>query len=125
MTEKHILIIEDEADIRDAMAESVASASFVTSTAEDGATGLQKAIAEKPDLILLDLKMPIMDGKEMLRRLRQDPWGKDAKVIILTSMDDVQNIATSHEEKITDYIIKGHTSLDDVISKIRLVVYTE
>ena len=123
MSEKHILIVEDEADIREALTESVIDAGFKVSTAENGALGLEKALNEKPDLILLDLKMPVMDGHTALKKLRQDPWGKDAKVIVLTSMDDVRNIAESHEGHITDYIIKGHTSLDEVLNKIRLVAF--
>jgi DNA-binding response OmpR family regulator len=120
---KHILIIEDETDIREAMAEAVEQAGFQVSTAENGSTGLTKAIAEKPDLILLDIVMPVMDGHETLQKLRQDPWGKSVKVIMLTSMDDVRNIGTAHEENITDYIIKAHSSLDDILKKVRMVIF--
>jgi len=123
MSEKHVLIVEDEVDIREALSETVAGAGFKVTLAENGEAGLALAISEKPDLILLDLKMPVMDGHETLKKLRQDPWGKSAKVIILTSMDDVKNIAQSHEGNITDYIIKGHTSLDEVLNKIRLAAF--
>ncbi len=123
MSNKRILVIEDEADIREALVETLADAHFILSTAENGQDGLTTALTEKPDLILLDLKMPVMDGHEVLRRLRQDPWGKSAKVLVLTSMDDVHNIATSHEGKIEDYIIKGHTSLDDIVNKVRLIAF--
>ena len=125
MSTKHILIIEDEADIREALLETVTEAGFKVSVAENGAIGLQKAITEKPDLILLDLKMPVMDGHTTLGKLREDAWGKNAKVIILTSMDDVRNIASSYENTISDYIIKGHTSLADVLQKVRVHLYTE
>lgn len=122
--EKHILVVEDEPDIREAMAEAVAQAGFKVSTAENGLLGLKKAIEEKPDLILLDIVMPIMDGHEALKKLRQDPWGRSVKVIMLTSMDDVRNIGSAHEEKITDYIIKAHSSLDEILTKIRTVIFT-
>ena len=120
--DKQILIIEDEPDIRDAMAEAVEEEGFRVSTAENGSVGLEKALAEKPDLILLDIVMPLMDGHETLKRLRQDTWGKTVKVIMLTSMDDVQNIGTAHEGNITDYIIKAHSSLEDIVKKIKLVL---
>ena len=123
--EKRILIIEDEPDIREAMAEAITQAGFTALTAENGEVGLEQAIKEKPDLILLDIVMPIMDGHQMLTRLRQDPWGRSAKVVMLTSMDDVQNIATAHEEKITDYLIKAHSSLEEIVAKVRLEIYAD
>lgn len=121
---KRILIIEDEPDIREAMAEALVQAGFDALTAENGSVGLELAIAEKPDMILLDIIMPIMDGHETLSRLRQDPWGKSVKVIMLTSMDDVKNIGAAHEGGITDYIIKAHSSLDDIVKKVKLEIYT-
>ncbi len=121
--EKKILIVEDEPDIREAMAEAVAQAGFAVSVAENGAVGLQIAQAEHPDLILLDIIMPIMDGHEFLKRLRLDPWGKNVKVIMLTSMDDVRNIANAHEGAIEDYLIKAHSSLDEIVHKVRETIY--
>ncbi|MCA9354829.1 MAG: response regulator transcription factor [Candidatus Kaiserbacteria bacterium] len=121
--EKKILLVEDEPDIREAMAEAIADAGFAVVTAENGQAGLSTALAEHPDLILLDIVMPIMDGHSMLEQLRQDPWGKTVKVIMLTSMDDVQNIADAHEGSITDYLIKAHSSLDDIVAKVKLEAY--
>lgn len=122
--EKRILIVEDETDIREAMAEAVTQAGFIVSTAPNGAVGLQEALAEHPDLILLDIVMPVMDGHAFLDRLRNDPWGRNAKVIMLTSMDDVRNIANAHEGNIADYIIKAHSSLDEIVQKVREVAYS-
>lgn len=122
--EKKILIVEDEPDIREAMAEAIAQAGFTVSVAENGATGLKVAQAERPDLILLDIIMPIMDGHEFLKRLRLDPWGRNAKVIMLTSMDDVRNIANAHEGAIEDYLIKAHSSLEEIVHKVRELIYT-
>ncbi|MBP6881851.1 MAG: response regulator [Candidatus Pacebacteria bacterium] len=122
--EKRILIVEDETDIREAMAEAVTQAGFIVSTAPNGAVGLQEALAEHPDLILLDIVMPVMDGHAFLDKLRNDPWGRNAKVIMLTSMDDVRNIANAHEGNIADYIIKAHSSLDEIVQKVREVAYS-
>ncbi len=123
--DKKVLIIEDEPDIREAIAEAIEEAGFQVSTAENGLEGLKKAIAEKPDLILLDVIMPVMTGHEALQKLRQDPWGRSAKVVMLTSMDDVNNIGSAHEEKITDYLIKAHSSLEEIVNKVRILIYTE
>jgi len=121
---EHILIVEDEVDIREPMADAIAQAGFAVTVAENGEQGLAEAFKIHPDLILLDLKMPVMDGHEMLKHLRNDPWGKNAKVVILTAMDDVENVTYAHEGKIVDYIIKAHTSLDELIKQVRLALYS-
>lgn len=122
METKKILVVEDETDIREAMAEAITDAGFTVLTAENGQAGLQIALQEHPDLILLDLMMPVLNGHETLKKLRNDAWGKNVKVIILTAMDDVTNIASAHQDPIEDYIIKAHTSLDELVKKVRLTV---
>ena len=122
--EKHILVIEDEIDLREAMAEALAEEGYRVSTAENGQVGLEIALRDHPDLILLDLMMPIMDGQTMFGKLREDPWGREANVVILTAMDDVNNIGLAHEAKPLDYFIKAHHSLDDLVKQIRLLLYT-
>ena len=122
--DKKILIIEDEPDIREAMAEAVGDAGFTVLTAENGAVGYETAIAEEPDLILLDIVMPVMDGHTTLKKLREHPWGRHAKVVMLTSMDDVRNVASAHESSITDYLIKPHSSLEEIVAKVKLHAIT-
>lgn len=119
---KRILIVEDETDISDAIAASIRQGGFEALTAGNGQEGLTIALQEHPDLILLDLKMPVMDGHEMLKRLREDAWGKKVRVIVLTSMDDVNNVATAHEGNIYDYVIKAHMSLNEVMKQVRLAL---
>ena len=121
---KKVLIVEDEADIRDAIADAITDAGYEAQTAGDGESGLAQAREWRPDLLLVDLVMPHMDGNAMLQKLRQDPWGKDVRVIVLTAMDDVQNVASTHENRIDDYIIKSHASLDEIINKVRLALFT-
>jgi DNA-binding response OmpR family regulator len=122
--EKHILVIEDEVDLREAMMEALHEEGYMVTGAENGKVGLETALREHPDMILLDLMMPIMDGQEMFRRLREDEWGRTANVVILTAMDDVNNIGLAHEAKPLDYFIKAHHSLDDLVKQIRLLMYT-
>lgn len=123
--EKQILIIEDEKDIRDAIAEGLTQEGFKVTVANNGKIGLEKALTEHPDLILLDIIMPIMDGHHTLDKLRQDDWGRNAKVIMLTSMDDVKNITTAHSGDIADYVIKAHHSLDEIIQKVKVSIFTD
>jgi DNA-binding response OmpR family regulator len=122
--EKKLLIIEDETDIREAMAEAAKQENFQVLVGTNGQEGLEIALAEKPDLILLDIVMPVMDGHEVLERLRNDPWGQSVKVIMLTSMDDVKNIGDATANDITEYIIKAHSSLDDIMRQVRLAIYS-
>ncbi len=123
--DKRILVVEDEADLREAMVEVLTEAGFTVYSAEDGAAGLNLALTEHPDLILLDLMMPVMDGHQVLAKLREDEWGRNAKVVILSAMDDVENIAGSYEEKkLLDYFIKAHMSLEELVKQVRLILYT-
>jgi DNA-binding response OmpR family regulator len=122
---KQVLIVEDESDIREAMAEAVADAGFSVRSATNGQEGLAAALETHPDLILLDLRMPIMTGLEMLYALRADSWGKTAKVIVMTAMDDAANIAKAHEAGLSDYLIKTHTSLDELVKIVREGIYAE
>lgn len=122
-TPPKVLIVEDEPDIREALADMFQMQSFAVYTATNGQEGLAVAFAEKPDIILLDLNMPIMNGHEALQRLRNDPWGKDVKVVVLSALDDVSNIATAHDADITQYIIKAHASLGDIVKRVREALY--
>lgn len=116
---KTVLVVEDEQDIRDSVAEALTDAGFIVTTAVDGVSGLARALEDHPELILLDLVMPGYDGHTVLEKLRQDSWGRTAKVVVLSSMDDVGNIAGAHGNNITDYLIKAHSSLEDIVAKVR------
>ena len=121
---ERILIVEDEPDIREAMADALTNAGYEVLQAKNGLEGLEMATLEQPSLILLDLVMPEMDGTTMLKKLREDPWGRKAKVVVLSAMDDIKNVGTTHEYQIADYIIKTHSSLHEVVNKVREVLYT-
>ena len=122
--EKKVLVVEDEQDIREAVAEALTDAGFQVLTAPDGVSGLALALSDHPDIILLDLVMPGYDGHTVLEKLRLDPWGKNVRVIILSAMDDVGSIANAFGSDITSYIIKAHNSLDEIVKKVREDLYT-
>src|SRR3989344_8403810 len=88
-----ILIIEDEDSIRNALKDKLVEVGFLVLEAKNGEEGFNIAVQEQPDLILLDLIMPVMDGVSTLRRIRIDRWGKDVKVIILTNLSDNERVA--------------------------------
>jgi len=125
MANKKILIVEDENDIREALADIFQMSNFDVYSAIDGQEGLEMALKEHPDVILLDLMMPVMNGHEMLRQLRSDPWGKDVKVVVLSALDDVNNIGTAHKNEITKYLIKAHVSLEEIVNRVREFVFSK
>lgn len=118
--QKVVLVVEDEADMREAIAAALKADGFHVITAANGQEGVQKALEFEPDLVLLDLLMPIMDGHAALKQIRESgPWGEHAKVIILTAMDDVANLGSAYEAGILDYVTKSEISLADLILKIK------
>ena len=119
MNQKKILVIDDDTDLREALQTSMHSAGYDVLTAADGEGGLLSAFANKPDLILLDISMPKMNGLQVLHTLRRDPWGKDVQVLLLTNADDPTNIVHGVEQKSNDYIIKSQTSLENILKKVK------
>jgi DNA-binding response OmpR family regulator len=94
------------------------------SQAVNGEEGLNKALGEHPDLILLDVTMPVMNGQEVLTKLREDIWGQHAKVIMLTSMDDAKNVAEAYGGNVSDYLVKAHIDIDELVKQVRLVLFS-
>jgi len=115
---KSILVVEDEIDMREAIETALKNADFHVLTAENGEQGLALALEHEPDLILLDLLMPVMGGQEVLKKLREHPYGERAKVIVLTAMDDIANVGAAYEANISGYITKSETSLRDLVTKV-------
>ena len=83
-----IAIIEDDQAIAQMYRIKFEAEGYSVETAENGKLGLQLAEQMKPDIILLDLMMPEMNGDEMLQLLRKTPWGKNIKVVVLTNMGE-------------------------------------
>ena len=77
------------------------------------------ALDEHPDLILLDLKMPVVDGHEVLKALSEDEWGKTAKISILTASADMDTLSKTLEMGGMDYMVKTDWKLDDIVQKIK------
>lgn len=118
MNSQKILIVDDDNDLREALDTAFTKAGFVTTTAVNGADGLKRALEEKPELILLDIMMPIMNGHQMLHELRKDNWGKTVPVILLTNSDDPANITQGFGLKGDAYIIKSNVTLDSIVKKV-------
>jgi CheY-like chemotaxis protein len=114
-----ILVVEDEAPTALALGDKLAHEGYTVLKAVNGKEGLDMALAGHPDLILADLKLPEMDGMEMIRRIRADNWGRDAKIIILSNMSDVSKIEEAMVHGTFHYMIKGDASMVDILEKVR------
>jgi len=101
-----VLVVDDESDIVSTIQYRLKFCEFDVITASNGKEGLEKAANEKPDIILLDINMPVMDGHEMLERLKNRPDLKDTPVIMLTAYSDRKDIAKAADLGIADYVTK-------------------
>jgi DNA-binding response OmpR family regulator len=121
-----ILIIEDEITLRNALHEHLLQKEYKVLEAGDGSLGVEIALAQHPDLILLDVRLPKMDGMEALHILRQDVWGKHAKVIILSNFEPDYTSVGQVDQLNTDspsyYLIKADNSLENIENKIAEVL---
>lgn len=115
---KNLLIVEDELTLLQVLAKKFKQEGFRVIQRLNGLSGYKSAIKYHPDLILLDIIMPIMDGMTMLEKLRRDKWGKDAKVIILTNLSDAGKINESTSKGVREYLIKSDWKLDDIVKKV-------
>ncbi|MFA7245264.1 MAG: response regulator [Candidatus Magasanikbacteria bacterium] len=120
MSNKKILIIEDETSLAKALDEKFTHESFDVLLCNNGEDGLSLALKEKPDLILLDIMMPKMDGLTLLKNLRKDnTFGKNAKVIILTNSYDIDKVGEATKSGVFDYFIKSDTKISEILDKVK------
>lgn len=121
---KIILVVEDEAPMLSVLIDALQNSGFATLKAKDGEEGLELSQYQHPDLILLDVLMPKMDGITMLKKLRETQWGKKIPVIILTnvSADTDATIQAIVDFQPAYYLIKSDVKLEDIVKKIQEVL---
>lgn len=113
-----VLIIEDDQTIADMYKDKFRMSNFTVSIARDGETGLILAEQNKPNLILLDLALPKLNGIDIMEKLRSDTWGKTVPIIILTNL----NVDGKILEGITKYnpvycLLKANTTPEEILQK--------
>ena len=101
-----ILLADDEEDIKTVISLYLGSKGYEVVTAYDGLDAIDKAKSEKPDLILLDVMMPIMNGFEVCQKLKDDPDTQDIPIIMLSAAAQSETITKSIELGAKDYIVK-------------------
>jgi len=113
-----ILIVEDEEALSQALKKKFTSVGFDVLVAKDGYDGLLFALEHKPSIILLDLLMPKMDGMTMLKKLREDDWGENVSVIVLTNVNEESKMQEALQCHVHDFIVKSDWLIDDVVKKV-------
>lgn len=119
---KKILIVDDDDNLRLVLIDKLNIFGFDAVGAGNGKEGLEKALKLHPDVVLLDIMMPVMNGWDMLKKLREDEWGKKAKVIMLTVAEDSEAIARAVEGGSLAYLVKTSESMDDIVEKVKSMI---
>jgi len=115
---KKVAIVEDDHTILEMYRLKFEVEGFTVCSAANGQEGLEVIERENPDVVLLDLMMPVMNGGEMLAQLRQTTWGKDVPVIVLTNLSKDEMPKGLNKLNVTDYIVKANTTPKAVQEKV-------
>ena len=118
---KKILIIEDDKFLGELIFQKLEKEGYAVSRAIDGEEGLKKAEEEIPDLILLDLILPGMDGFEVLAKVREFPKLEQIPVVILSNLGQKEDIERGLKMGANDFLIKAHHTPPEIIEKIKSV----
>lgn len=114
-----ILVIDDDETISEILCDELRKIDYQVSSARDGKEGLEKTEAESPDLVLLDIIMPVMDGITYLRKKSHNILISDIPVIVLTNLSDPNLGDEIDDHSVSDCLVKTDWKLEDVIRKIR------
>lgn len=112
-------VVEDDIAISQMYRLKFEAEGFEVETAENGRVGLEMLESFKPNIVLLDLMMPEMNGDEMLAELRKKPWGKDIVVIILTNLGEEEAPKTLKELNVHSFIVKAEMTPKQVAEKVK------
>ncbi len=118
MSKATILIVEDEPSLQSALKNKLEVEGFNVETAKNGLEGVDAVKKSPPDLILLDMVMPVMDGLTMLKNIREEDASKNIPVIILSNLSDSQELVNAMQSQVFDYLIKSDVSLEEIIGKV-------
>lgn len=119
MTDRQVLIVEDDEALRELYSQVISSADIKVLSAGTAKEGINLALENHPDVILMDVMLPDTSGHEAVKKIRLDDWGKKATVIFLTNRSDAESIFKAVEEGSDEYIIKSHTSNKELLNKVR------
>ena len=117
-----VAIIEDDIAIVQMYRTKFENEGYEVATAPDGVSGLQLIDEFVPDIILLDLMMPNMNGLDMLKQLRSQAGGREAKVVVLTNMGDTETATKVYKMAADDYIVKAEMTPKEVSERVKALL---
>jgi len=117
--QRKILLVEDDALFQGLLAKKLQEAGFAVTIKSDGDQAWQSVQKEKPDLILLDLIIPGIDGFEMLSRLKEDPVLAQIPVIVLSNLGEAEKVQQALALGAKDYLVKAHVELEEIVDRIK------
>ncbi len=118
---KKITVVEDDKFLRELITQKLSKEGYDITEAVDGEKGIETVKKEKPDLILLDLILPGIDGFEVLARIKSDPSISEIPVIILSNLGQKDDIERGLKMGAKDYLIKAHFTPEEIIKKINTI----
>jgi DNA-binding response OmpR family regulator len=118
MEKKRILVIEDSPYLAESLNDMLDISGYEALIAPTGREGVTMAIEQQPDLILLDIRLPDIDGYEVYRRIRENDWGAKANILVLTASESTENISKNIDLPKADVLFKPEWSVPDLIAKI-------
>ncbi len=119
---KKILFIEDESALQKAFGDFLKQKNYKVISAVDGEQGVRLAETEQPNLILLDLILPRKSGFEVLEILKQNSLTQEIPVIILTNLEEMENIEKALNLGATAYLVKANYNLEEVLIKVERIL---
>ncbi|MCA9360557.1 response regulator [Candidatus Nomurabacteria bacterium] len=122
MDKKTVLVVEDSPYLAESLADMLNIKGHEAIIAQSGREGVELAIEKKPDLILLDIRLPDIDGYEVYRRIRETDWGKKAKVVVLTASESIDNISKNIDLPKEFILFKPEWAASDLMEKIENVL---
>jgi len=116
---KRILVVEDESLLSELLRKKLADEGYYVFLAKDGEEGLEQIRTQKPDLVLLDIVMPRLNGFEVLERMRKDSSIKDIPVIIISNSGQSTEIEEAKHKGVVDWLIKTEFDPIEVVKKVK------
>lgn len=124
-TSRRILIIEDDEFISDVYQKKLALEGYSVDLARDGEEALRKIREQKPDLVLLDIMIPLKDGFQVLSDMRNDSSLSDIRVMVMSNLSQGKDIARAKELGAVDYIVKSNVGLPEIVARVRRQLFPE
>ncbi len=117
---KILLVVEDDSDLRNVLVDGLNHLNYQIIQAEDGEQAVELLLDQKPDLVLLDLLLPKLDGFQVLERIRRypDKTIAETKVVVLSNLWSNKDILRAQALKIDEYFVKANTNVEDVFKKV-------